>query len=84
MFIRAAGQKSARFPDGPHAAHPIDGHLALGCRTGRTFGPLRGRAIALSRIVSPSNRTPKKNCDVQVATVRLPEETCVTPAKTRA
>lgn len=47
MFNRAMGKNYARFLDGLHANMLFDWYLEVGCRSGRTFGPVRGKTIAV-------------------------------------
>ena len=47
MFNRATGRNYARFLDALHATHLFDWYMEIGCRTGRTFGPVRGKTIAV-------------------------------------
>ena len=47
MFIRAEGKQYTRFLDNLHRTHLFDWYLEVGCRSGRTFGPVRGKTIAV-------------------------------------
>lgn len=47
MFIAAEGKRYTRFLANLHNTHVFDWYLEIGCRTGRTFGPVRSRTIAV-------------------------------------
>lgn len=47
MFIRAEGKQYTRFLDNLHSTHLFDWYLEVGCRSGRTFAPVRGKTIAV-------------------------------------
>jgi len=47
MFNVAQGQQYTRFFEGLHKAHIFDWYMEVGCRSGRTFGPVRSRTIAV-------------------------------------
>ena len=47
MFNRALGKSYIRFLDELHARNLFDWYMEIGCRSGRTFGPVRGKTIAV-------------------------------------
>jgi hypothetical protein len=47
MFIAAGGKKYTRFLSHLHETHVFDWYLEIGCRMGRTFGPVKGKTIAV-------------------------------------
>jgi hypothetical protein len=47
MFNVAAGQHYTRFFEGLHRSCIFDWYMEVGCRSGRTFGPVRSRTIAV-------------------------------------
>ncbi|MEN9411204.1 MAG: hypothetical protein RL216_3178 [Pseudomonadota bacterium] len=47
MFIAPGGKKYTRFLTNLHATYVFDWYLEIGCRTGRTFGPVKGKTIAV-------------------------------------
>ncbi len=46
-YERAAGMGYKRFLDRLHNANLLDWYLEIGCRTGRSFAPVRGKTIAV-------------------------------------
>ncbi len=47
MYIPAKGQQYARFLDQLHSATLFDWYMEIGCRTGRTFAPVRSKTVAV-------------------------------------
>lgn len=47
MFKRADGMKYTRFMEALHRDCLFDWYMEVGCRTGRTFAPVRGKTIAV-------------------------------------
>lgn len=47
MYIPASGQRYERFLDGLHQNILFDWYMEIGCRTGRTFAPVRSKTIAV-------------------------------------
>lgn len=47
MYISAKGQQYARFLDQLHGANLFDWYMEIGCRTGRTFAPVRSKTVAV-------------------------------------
>lgn len=47
MFNSASGKHYTRFLDGLHRTHLFDWYMEVGCRSGRTFGPVRGKTVAV-------------------------------------
>lgn len=47
MYIPAKGQQYARFLDQLHGANLFDWYMEIGCRTGRTFAPVRSKTVAV-------------------------------------
>ncbi|MCB6178022.1 class I SAM-dependent methyltransferase [Rhodobacter sp. Har01] len=46
-FRRNTGQRYGDFLDGLHQTHAFDWYMEVGCRSGRTFAPVRGKTIAV-------------------------------------
>ncbi len=47
MYIQAKGQHYTRFLDQLHGANLFDWYMEIGCRTGRTFAPVRSKTVAV-------------------------------------
>ncbi len=47
MYIRAKGQHYTRFLDQLHQTNLFDWYMEIGCRTGRTFAPVRSKTLAV-------------------------------------
>ena len=67
MFIAPGGKKYTRFLTNLHSTYVFDWYLEIGCRTGRTFGPVKGKTIAVLTEQAKSAKDSADNCTAATA-----------------